>query len=439
MLHAGLARVEITPPLGTRLAGYGVKERPAEAVHDPLYATAVVFRQNDLTAAHVTLDVTLIDGQEVDRIRALASEASGIPAEHINVGVTHTHSSPQTFTMDGWGDKDEAYLDTLRPAVARAVAEAASNCVPVRIGVAETVTRAGINRRAVQRNGEVCFGGDEGGSCDPIMTVIRLEGEMGPVGCIIHCSGHCTTLGANRLISRDWIGVMVDRVHSQTRSLVMAINGAFGDVGPRTNCLLGDGLFSAGGGDGIPAMQEVGYLAAGDALRAHQSIRRMEDNMNLRVCVGSMDLPLSPLPPLEEARVKLAEWEPKRQTWGRPMCNYRYWSRVIEAHNRPQQTVLSVPQTVIGVGPVALVPLPGEPFSSISRRLRRGSPFQHTLACGGTNGSLCYLIDRESRLRGGYEPWVGISVHTQLLGDHVDDVLVDENLRLLEQMASQKA
>ena len=86
-------------------------------------------------------------------------------------------------------------------------------------------------------------------------------------------------------------------------------------------------------------------------------------------------------------------------------------------------------------GTVALVPIPGEPFSSTSLRLRRYSPFQYTLACGGTNGMLFYLPDRESRHRGGYETWVSIGCMTQVLAETIDDVIVNENIRLLEKMS----
>lgn len=36
MLKVGIAKVDITPELGIRLAGYGIPEPPAEVVHDAL-------------------------------------------------------------------------------------------------------------------------------------------------------------------------------------------------------------------------------------------------------------------------------------------------------------------------------------------------------------------------------------------------------------------
>ena len=105
MLHVGLAKVDITPALGIRLGGYGVAERPAEAIHDRLYATAAVFKQDGVIAAHVTVDVAIIMHDDMQRARELAEQSSGIPASQINIGASHTHSAPQTFTFHGWGVK----------------------------------------------------------------------------------------------------------------------------------------------------------------------------------------------------------------------------------------------------------------------------------------------------------------------------------------------
>ena len=60
-LQAGFGRTDITPALGVRLGGYGVKERPAEQILDRLHATAMVVRKGDLLAAVVNLDWICIE------------------------------------------------------------------------------------------------------------------------------------------------------------------------------------------------------------------------------------------------------------------------------------------------------------------------------------------------------------------------------------------
>ena len=436
MLKVGIAKVDITPPLGTQLAGYGDAPRPAEEIHDPLYATAIVFEQEDMKACHVTLDLAQIETQDGETIRKLAAEKTGIPAERINIGVIHTHSAPQTFTFGGWGDKDESYVASLIPKVVQAVEEAADKTVPVKVGVATTKTKIGINRRSVYRNSVYTFRASmyDDNPYDSTMTVVRFEGQDGLVASLIHASAHATAMGMNRLVSRDWPGVMIDRVESQTKAPAIFINGSFGDTGPRTNMLMESAAFSAGGGDGIHSVNEVGYRGASDALWTHQSIKHFLDDVKLKVISEQIKLDTAPLPSMEEAKAGLAQWESKKDESGMGKAMYRYWKRVIESHNKPPIKYYPFEQTIIAIGPIAIVPLPGEPFTSINLRIRKYSPFQYTLVSGGTNGMFCYLPDRESRHRGGYETQVSRGILTYLLADNIDDILVEQNVKLLEKL-----
>ena len=235
----------------------------------------------------------------------------------------------------------------------------------------------------------------------------------------------------NRLVSRDWCGVMKDRIESQFPALSVFLNGAIGDVGPRTNKRSGDGL-SAGGGDGIHSVREVGYRAASDAISSLISIKEWRSDIALNILTADIFLPYAPLTALVDAEKELVKWEPRKDEWGTPMCEYMHNKAVIEAHKKPLLKGRNFAQTIICLGPLAIIPMPGEMFSEISLRLRRLSPFQHTLCCSVTNGSLAYLPTREAQHRGGYETWVGKAAGAYLLADNIDDALVAENLRLLK-------
>src|SRR5690242_20202594 len=95
-LEVGLATREITPPLGYRLAGY-YYERLATAVHDPLYAKAIVFKQGDVRFALVVCDLCQTSPEVVAQARTLASAKTGIEADHICIASTHTHTGPDYF------------------------------------------------------------------------------------------------------------------------------------------------------------------------------------------------------------------------------------------------------------------------------------------------------------------------------------------------------
>ena len=434
-LMAGFGRADVTPQLGTRLGGYPEKDRPAEIVNDPLYATSLVLQQGDCKIAIISLDWMLIETEEVDCIRQEVNTRTGIAAMNVTVCATHTHTAVNTISAFGWGDKEKEYIAEVMPRIIDSVVKADQALCSVRVGITTIQSNVGVSRRGVQENNFTGFLGDPTEPYDSTMTVVRLEGVSGPVGTIIHYGAHGTCIGVLRMVSRDWPGVMVDRVEKQTNAPAMFINGTIGDTGPRTSSIYGDGVgFSAGVGDGVIAAMEVGLRAAGDALVAWLSTKEFRDDLVLKTLTKEILLPYAQLPSLEQAERELLACESGKDVWGEPMCNYLYWKHVVEAHAKPLLKNETYFQTITSLGPIAIVPFPGEPFSGIGRRLRRLSPFANTLCAGASNGSKGYFVAREARHRGGYEPWVGRAYKAYLYSENIDDVLVEENLKLLKEM-----
>lgn len=429
-LRAGFGRTDVTPELGVRLGGYGVKERPAEEIFDRLHATTMVLEQDGLWAAIINLDWICIEEDIVERIRQKVTQLTGIPGKQVSVCTTHSHSAPNTLNFWGWGDRENDYIDSVLPVVIHSVELAKDNLREVEIGFAVTESLAGVNRRGITEKNGFNFLADPLGSFDPAMTVMHFRDKAGDIGTLVHYGAHGTAMGCNRLVSRDWCGVMKDRIESQFSAPVLFLNGAIGDVGPRTNHR-GNGGLSAGVGDGIHAVREVGYRAATDAIRALLSIKEWRSDLKLAVLTDNIFLPYAPLTPLAEAQEEMAKWESKKEEWGTPMCEYRHNQAVVQAHQQPLLKGRYFTQTVTCIGPLAIVPMPGEMFAGISLRIRQGSPFQYTLCCSVSNGSLSYFPTREARHRGGYECWVGKAGGAYLLADTIDDALVEENLKLL--------
>ena len=424
LLSAGVGRTDITPPLGTALAGYPLHDRVAESIRDPLYATALVLKRGDCTVAIISLNWILIEAEEVAAIRRLVHAQTGIAGANVTVSVIQSHSAPRTFSAFGWGDKDRPYVNAVMPLIVDAVAQAAANLQPALVGIGTTQSEVGINRRQIRPDHTVALGVNLWGPYDPVMTVLRFEGANGPLATLVHYGAHPTVFsGKSRAVSRDWPGIMVDRMEALTGAPTLFINGAVGDVAPRTN-------FMSAVGDGETALLEVGTRAATDALRAYRSIKELRD-LALAVVTEEILLPYRPLADLTEAKQQLAAAEANKAQWGQPMCDYRHWQSVVNAHSGPAEAGITFAQTITRLGPVALVPFPGEPFSEIVLRLRDQSPFQHTLCASTTNGSWGYFVTRESLHRGGYEVWVGKAYGAYIFAETIDDALLDATLPLL--------
>lgn len=80
--RVGAAVVEITPPVGWRRAG-GYTEVISTGVHDPLYAKALVISQGHTHCAIVSNDLCSVPLELTAKARSQASQATGIPVEHI--------------------------------------------------------------------------------------------------------------------------------------------------------------------------------------------------------------------------------------------------------------------------------------------------------------------------------------------------------------------
>lgn len=426
-LTAGAGREIITPPVGGRLYGYA-PDVYSDSVNDDLTATAVVFKSGGATAALVSATVCLINTELSDEIRAAVSGETGIPAGNVILCATHTHSGPCTAGNTGWGEVDRGYVDsTFIPKILAAVKTALGGLRPVVLGVGRVHSDIGVNRRQFNKDNTISLGQNPWGCYDPAMTVLSFRSEAGePVANIVHYGAHCTAAGKNAEITRDWAGVMIDRLEAESGALTMFINGAEGDVGPR--------LTNGQTVGNIRYAMEHGALAANDAVRAYKKIAEYRQ-AGLACACGTIELPYAPVMPLELAREELKKFGSQNQInlGGRA---YEYLSSVAAAYETglPAETGFRFRQTVLRVGPVVFIPFPFEFFSEISLRLRRFATFPHVLCAGCANGNNGYLPSRDQICRGGYEIDMFRTSGVQTLADTADDSIVAQNLKLTEEL-----
>lgn len=96
-LDAGAGRVDITPPVGTPLNGYGARMgRESTGVHDPLYARAVYLDDGTTKAFLVSVDLVAVNPELRARVLELAPDI--VPRENIIIAATHTHNGAGGMT-----------------------------------------------------------------------------------------------------------------------------------------------------------------------------------------------------------------------------------------------------------------------------------------------------------------------------------------------------
>jgi len=453
-MKVGFAVADITPELGIYLTGYGRPERLATGVHSPLAATAMLLQDEHQEAVVIGLDWCYMDKEAGDEIRRGVSAVSGIPEGKILLCCSHTHSAPHTAFGRTLGrvsvdpeNKGIAYVRKNIPVIAEAVCKARAAAKEVEAGFAAGKTQTGVSRRGMDENGYVVgFVGDPDLIYDSNMTAVlfRDRETHEEVGILVHCSSHNTCMGADRNISSDWCGVMRKRMGQRYKVPILFLNGAIGDVGPRTNRWFDcwevyrtrSYGFAAGGGDGPASAEEVGYRAATDALRLLENMRYFRSDLPLKMATATIKLPQSIPMSVEEANQVIAKLEPKAKEGSEPPMEYQIARTALETWKQPPQPEFEFEHTMLAFGPVALVPFPFEMFSVFSLRLRKYGPYEYTLLCSNTNGYFGYMPDRGAIACGGYEVSSRRVNRPYVLDPEAGDLTVTQCLKNLRDMES---
>lgn len=90
--RAGAATSNITPPLGEPIVG-GWTPIPATNIHDELHARCLVLDDGKVKLAFAVCDNVGIPVEVFDLAKQQVHEATGLPASHLLMAATHTHSA----------------------------------------------------------------------------------------------------------------------------------------------------------------------------------------------------------------------------------------------------------------------------------------------------------------------------------------------------------
>ena len=239
-MQFGFAKTDITPRVGVDLCGFGpFINRRSVGVRDRLWSRAMAVSDGSVTAVTVSCDLVGVALATTRRVRRLVAESAGVPAEHVLVHCTHTHSGPATAPLNGWGRQDPPYMELLPARIAdacvRAVdalaeAELQHACVPC--------TGIGLNREYDRDSPPLAdVLADEWQPAKPELTdttchVFRVERAGELLGFLTYFGCHPVVCCAEtRWIHGDWCGVATGLLERENPGAVgLFLQGAQGDV-----------------------------------------------------------------------------------------------------------------------------------------------------------------------------------------------------------------
>ena len=423
-LLAGAAKINITPPLGTRINGDFITHF-ANYIHDDLYARTLVLKTDGQTIAFVIVDTCIIPQSFADETRKLISEATGIPAYHILIASTHTHAAGSLVDVH-LGSIDMDYTRRLPASLVAVVTEAMTNLQPATIGFSSLdVPEHVVCRRYYMKDG-YAYPNPVSGSPDKVKTnpvgsessidkrvatpdkelsylaVRSLDGEW--ISILANYSLHYVGDWENGTISADYFGVFASYLENtlspEGKMVAMMTNGTSGDVN------IWDFLQP----DRYPTELFAKSKMIGEDLgrRLVDSIDtiRWESDPVLKSRYSDVSLKVEKPgeSELKEAARIVAETNYEAITPDTPDDIKRLYAREQLLIDRFPDTI-TCPVQAFRIGDILVGALAGEFFAETGLELKAAFQGKPYFTISMANGNIGYVPPKDQLPLGGYETW----------------------------------
>ncbi len=211
-LLAAFGKVDITPWQGVPMGGYYRSDRRVDVVHDNLYARCMALEFPDgKSLTFVSADIVGFLRHDVLLIKKELPES-----DSVFFFATHNHSSPDTLGVFGQG-RDENYVRILRERIVNLVKNTQKKLVPARMFVGATSGKdLNINwRHPEEISKSINF-----------IKILDLDGKM--LGSLVNFACHPEAFGKGSTISGDFSGYLSEKLEKETGGVSLYINGALG-------------------------------------------------------------------------------------------------------------------------------------------------------------------------------------------------------------------
>lgn len=396
-LKAGVARVDLTPPLEMMvpLGGYGERmNRPAEGVHDRIFAKALVISDGQQKFAVVTVDIVgfppTLKPELIERLSgAWTAGQLMLLASHSHTSIEMNAINPlNTFQIPQLGIYNARVHELVLERLSAVVRQAEQHLVEVKVGTT-TSSIEGWNRN--RRGGTVT---------DNDLTVTRIDTADGqPFAVLVNFTAHPTFMsGEDMLFSGDWPGQLQRTIESLVGDGVTAMyyNGAEGDQAPVGRSNAGDSRWERAERYG----RDLGIVA----WKQWQETKTSAD-VPFAYHSRSIELP---------ART----WHPDFMKTGGAEYGLteELFKKMLPVLFPDRVDIVS-----LRLGDLLMVGIPGEMAASLGMKIKsevgRNSGAKDPVIAGLADQWISYMLPAEEYRRGGYES--SVSFYGETLGDTI--------------------
>ncbi len=454
-LQAGAATSNITPEIGGDIVG-GFVPFPCTDIHDELHARCLVLDDGKTKVALVVCDLLGMHRSLCVEAKRLIQDATGIPASHVLISATHTHSAVNALGERVRGYHSDQPLTGYQTLVDRRISDGVRRAIatlrPAEIGFGSVeVPEHVFNRRWFMRDGTVPpspFGkmdrvkmNPPGGSADlmepagptdPAVSFLAVREPGGRMISIFSAySLHYVGGVSQGQISADYYGLYCEalkRLQAGAEQfppfVALMANGTSGDINninfrtPRKS---------------LPPYEQMRYVANDVAKKVQEAVAAVEWKAEATLDARAQELPIQ----WRKVEPELLAWakdvEAKVQdAAGKNSMTAVYSGRVQRLAQASPET--KTPAQLIRIGDIAIGTSPCETFAETGLEFKTRSPFKHSFMVELANGYYGYLPTPRHFELGGYETWPG----TNYLEPQASVKLMESLLGMARELAAQK-
>jgi hypothetical protein len=398
-LSAATAVIDITPPLEIGLLTSSIhgSYAPFRSVRLPLKARILALDGSGTPLILLSLELLGLNDTAVggwQRFKKGLSEE--VASDHIILTCTHTHNAPESLAFSTLYQQDsfKVWLLEVQSLLRSAIRDVLHRLEPVTLDFGNTVLDGFALQRRIPTPGGIVLSDTlqplrqellEREPVDKRISILRINALSGYVmATLVHAVCHPVHEMCLPQISPDFPGELCLALElSGLAGMTMFLNGAAGNINP-------------------PTVSEGAEAAHRHGIAIAEVVKRGYPSLSLA-----------------------------------PRCMFRHIERKIPVRQgyqlfNPGDATARI--SVLVLGDLALVFLPGEPFLETALYIEACSPFVHTLIAGYSENSIGYIPTEEAIREGGYEAGPG---KWSYLCPEADRILANEALDLLHEIKSQ--
>jgi len=418
-LKAGFGRVNVNPPMGIPISGY-FKPRFAEGILDDLEISVLALECSGTKTLLINVDNLGIEQVLCGEYRKAVSDKTGVPMENIIIAETHTHTGPE-IERNSENELIRDYVKFLGVRMVDAAVFALSDLKDAKMGYGMgTAPNVAFVRRYVMKDGSVKTNPGVNnpdivrpiGDTDESVNVLRFDREGAETLIFVNFANHPDVVGGS-MISADWPGLLratVEKTLDNTKCIFF--NGAQGDVN-HVNVHPTGGYLNEMFMDfddvsrGYAHAKYIARVVTGGVLQAYDKVNYVDVD-SLCAMQKVINVPSNRPDPkdMPEAHrindLHNAGKDDEIPYEGMMLTTVvAEAGRMVRLENGPD--AFDMPLSAMKIGPVAIIGIPGEPFTGIGTGLKETEGFDMILPCCAANGYEGYFPMQDSYDEGGYE------------------------------------